>query len=73
LTLAACHAGVAATLEKPPPDVMSAPVAVDATISVPEPAHLVRPLGVVTHMSLLGLGSATAVPFLMAVAPTARM
>lgn len=44
-TAAACHDGVGATLEKPPPDVMSAPVAVEHVISVPPVAHSGSPAG----------------------------
>ena len=73
MTCAACHVGVGATLEKPPPETMSAPVAVDATISVPPPAQLLKPAGGALQKGDLGAASGVDVPFLTAVAPTARM
>ncbi len=61
------------THEKPPPETIRAPVAVDATISVPPPAHLVKPAGAFWQTGDVGLAMGVAVPVLICVAPTARM
>jgi hypothetical protein len=51
----------------------SPPVAVDATISVPEAAHFSKPVGGLVQKGDVGDANGLAVPFPMAVAPTARM
>jgi hypothetical protein len=64
-TVAAMKDGMGATVEKPPPDTMSAPVAVEATISVPPVMHWYVPLQM-GALGLLDVGVCTWV------APTAR-